>query len=409
MNPTQASLRAQIRWVVFVTSALGALPLLLFGLARPHEDTRPDVLFAAAAALSYILSAVVCSVLIENLVFNQFNLLAHKAKSQSQSGIRDRRTPAKMINIDRGLAEIFLDEDFSRALKRYTPSAFRPIRDYSTEPIEHSLCVEAETMLKDLRSVAWSAEGAVDSIKQDIFRHFSHQLKSPMAVVRSHAQNVRSALNYDEPPEKVMASLDAIDESALSVVGLIDQVLSMAHIDHAGRNGFTAQSVNLQRVANLVMNSRQIKADDRDILIRVSIPSDVYIRAEPGLIQELLCIFVDNAIHYAKPGCDLEILAQRTRSHVELIVQDEGPGIPRHERANVLKAFYGTVGKDDMGRALYGNRRHRSLTDVSKSTHGLGLSLASSIVELHKGVLVLDDRPDGKPGLRVLCKLPLPT
>jgi len=407
MNPDEFSLRSRIRLLVFAFASLGAAPLVVFGLARPNEGSQPDALFFTAAILAYAMCALICCLLIENMVFNQLLLLHHKARSQGHGGIRDRRMPARMINMDRGLSDILLDEDFSRTVKLHVPPMFRPINDYTTEPYEHRLCTEAETMLKDMRSMAWSAEGAVDSIKQDIFRHFSHQLKSPMAVVRSHAQSARAAVNANAPASQILTSLKGIDDAALSVVNLVDQVLSMAHIDHAGRNGFTSQIVSMEQVATEVMNSRQALADDKDILIKVVATPDALVVAEPGLIQELLAIFVDNAIHYAKPGCDVEIVCKRTRSHVEVIVLDEGPGIPRHERANVLQAFYGMVGHDELGRPLYGNRRHRSLTGVVKSTHGLGLSLASSIVELHKGVLVLDDRPDGKHGLRVLCKFPL--
>ncbi len=409
MTPGSFSLRTRIRALVFVFGVVGAIPLGLFGILRPGEGTAPDALAFTFAFGLYGVLLLLLGLLIENLVFNQLGLLGYKARTQGQGGIRDQRTPAKHLNIDRGLADLFLDEDVTTALKRRVPPLFRPIRDYSTEPIEHPLSEEAQEMLGDLRSMAWSAEGAVHSIKQDIFRHFSHQLKSPMAVVRSHVLSAREAIETDQPKDASLSSLKKIDQAAQGVVGLVDQVLSMAHIDHAGKHGFPEVSVDIHEMTTSVIAMKQTLADDRDILLVNRTTPGVHLRGEANLLRELLSIFIDNAIFYGKEGCDVEVMALRHKSHIELIVQDEGPGIPRHERQNVLNPFYGTVGTDDLGRPLYGNRRHRSLSEVSKSTHGLGLSLAASIVELHKGILLLEDRPDGKNGLRVVCKFSSPT
>ena len=97
----------------------------------------------------------------------------------------------------------------------------------------------------------------------------------------------------------------------------------------------------------------------------------IYINGRKNLISRCLNNIIDNALKY---GNKVEIKLSKENSNILIITNDDGPGIPDKEYENVFKPFY----KIDKGRA------------DSKSSVGLGLSIASDIIRSHGGNIVLD-------------------
>ena len=104
-----------------------------------------------------------------------------------------------------------------------------------------------------------------------------------------------------------------------------------------------------------------------------------------NLIQRCLNNLIDNSIKYSEK---ILISLKKSASNITITVDDDGPGIPKNERENVFKPFY----KIDKSRG------------DSKSSVGLGLSIASDIVRSHGGNILLETSP--KDGLRVKIFLP---
>ena len=97
----------------------------------------------------------------------------------------------------------------------------------------------------------------------------------------------------------------------------------------------------------------------------------IYINGRKNLINRCLNNIIDNALKY---GNKVQIKMSKENTNILIIIDDDGSGIPKKEYENVFKPFY----KIDKGRA------------DSKSSVGLGLSIASDIVRSHGGNIVLD-------------------
>ena len=97
----------------------------------------------------------------------------------------------------------------------------------------------------------------------------------------------------------------------------------------------------------------------------------IYINGRKNLINRCLNNIIDNALKY---GNKVQIKMSKENTNILIIIDDDGSGIPKKEYENVFKPFY----KIDKGRA------------DSKSSVGLGLSIASDIVKSHGGNIVLD-------------------
>ncbi len=101
------------------------------------------------------------------------------------------------------------------------------------------------------------------------------------------------------------------------------------------------------------------------------IPSDVYINGRRNLIKRCINNLIDNAIKYAEK---VNVELKKSNNNLFIKIEDNGPGIPEEEYDNVFKPFY----KIDKGRA------------DSKSSVGLGLSIASDIIRSHGGNIKLE-------------------
>lgn len=114
--------------------------------------------------------------------------------------------------------------------------------------------------------------------------------------------------------------------------------------------------------------------------------AEAYLR--PQVFRRALSNIIDNALRYGKGECRISLL--KKRQHVEICVDDRGPGIARGKREEVFRPFF--------------------RLDQSRNQHtggvGLGLTISRDIIHAHGGDILLQDNPAGE-GLRVQIRLPL--
>ena len=140
------------------------------------------------------------------------------------------------------------------------------------------------------------------------------------------------------------------------------------------------EEFNLSELIEDVINKYANKNILQDLVPRV------YYSGRKNLINRCLNNIIDNALKYANK---VEIKLNKKNTNLFIIIDDDGPGIPNKEHENVFKPFY----KIDKGRA------------DSKSSVGLGLSIASDIVRSHGGNIMLEKSKMN--GLRVKIFLPV--
>jgi len=119
--------------------------------------------------------------------------------------------------------------------------------------------------------------------------------------------------------------------------------------------------------------------------INLSINGDTAFNGRLNSIKRCLTNVLNNAVLYGK---EINIILKKTMNNIVIFVDDDGPGIPDHEKENVLKPFY----RIDESRSQ------------NKSGVGLGLSIASDIIRSHGGNILLETSP--QKGLRVKISLP---
>ena len=135
-------------------------------------------------------------------------------------------------------------------------------------------------------------------------------------------------------------------------------------------------------ISELIKNTVE-KYEKKEIL--TDLTERVYLNGRKNLIQRCLNNLIDNSIKYSN---NILISLKKSANSVTITIDDDGPGIEEHERKNVFKPFY---------------KISKSRSD-SKSSVGLGLSIASDIIRSHGGNIELENSP--KNGLRAKIFLP---
>jgi signal transduction histidine kinase len=205
----------------------------------------------------------------------------------------------------------------------------------------------------------------------------SHELRSPLASIISALE---VAQDYPETLDDELTSGTLIPE-AHRMQALVDDLLLLARADERGL-AIREDEVNLDVLAEVeAVRLRR----ETDLAIHVS-TDEAVVAGDAGNLARVLRNLLDNAVQHAKST--VEITVERHATEASLIVGDDGPGVPREDRAKAFDRFV----RLDSARSRDGGGS------------GLGLAIVAEIVAAHDGTVSIDDRAGG--GTRVTVVLP---
>lgn len=216
----------------------------------------------------------------------------------------------------------------------------------------------------------------------------SHELKTPLAVLRAEAE---VALRGGARPEPLYRSaLESIVSQAAEMGVLVDDLLFIARSE-ADEIRFEFRPVGLDGALVQAVQDAALLAKARGIWISLDCPSPApTVRADPRRLKQALLVTLDNAARYADEGSEIRVVVQPPDgTSVEICVRDRGPGIPPEEAALVFERFY----------------RGTRAIEEGRGGSGLGLPIARWIVERHNGRVDLFSTPG--EGTEVRLSLPL--
>ncbi len=210
----------------------------------------------------------------------------------------------------------------------------------------------------------------------------SHELRSPLTVIRQSAEVARSY------PERVSIGDLADDVLAESqrLETLVSALLLLARVDDADR-ATVPDRQDVVDVDDLVLaEAGRLAAGRDDLALDVSRVSAGQVHGNAVLLGQVVRNLLDNAVRHARSRVEVTLLEQDGR--VRLLVDDDGAGIPPEDRERVFERFV----RLDEARAR------------EEGGSGLGLAIVSKIVELAGGTVLLETAPLG--GARFAVSLP---
>ena len=210
--------------------------------------------------------------------------------------------------------------------------------------------------------------------QQNFMMAVTHELKTPIAITQL---NIETLLKRElDPTQKKMLIENTLKETH-RLDALCNNILLASQLD-MGKYESNMQDVDLSDIVQKLVDSFQERFEQRALITTIT-PS-VFIQAEPLLIQLLINNLLDNAHKYSSLSSPITVLLTSQKNQVQLIIKDEGVGIPMEERTKIFEKFY-RIGDES--------------TRTTKGT-GLGLYLCKKISEFHQATITVDaNLPNG--------------
>jgi signal transduction histidine kinase len=240
----------------------------------------------------------------------------------------------------------------------------------------------------EFTSLAATLNGMLERIEalvtelRTVTESLSHDMRTPLTRLKTSIQRAADA-DLDGPVrrEALGQAADEADRILASFSAMIDIARAEAGM---ARDQFT--DVDLVEVVRDIFELHQPLADEMGVKLDFEAGPSVRVKGHAQFLAQLVSNLVDNALKHGGPGKAIGMSARAVDGRAELVVADQGPGIPADQREAALKRF----GRLDASRTTPGS--------------GLGLSLAATLARMHGGELVLEDN---QPGLRVRVRMPL--
>ena len=195
-----------------------------------------------------------------------------------------------------------------------------------------------------------------EQMRQDFVANVSHELKTPLAVIKSSVEALVDGAAED--PEACGLFLSQITREADRLDALIQDLLSLARIE-SGHLGLEPQAIALGTAITDCVERHHARAEAKTLTMVEKPPTDVSANvtawADPDALRQVMDNLVDNAIKYTPNGGRITVRWSATADTVSFEVEDTGIGIPAADLPRVFERFY-RVDKARSRRA----GRHRS-------------------------------------------------
>ena len=213
-------------------------------------------------------------------------------------------------------------------------------------------------------------EASTKSI-QDFSSDISHELKTPLAIIRGE---VDLALRKSRTPEELIKTLQTVGEEVNELIRLVDDLMLLVRSD-SRQLRFEKKRISLKEIINLMASRYQDRAASRGLTIRTDIAADLFIQGDDIYIKRLFSNLIDNAIKFTPTGGMIDLELKKFGNRAVAGVKDTGIGIELDIQAKVFSRFF------------------RSDSARSHEGAGLGLNIAKAICSGHSAEISIVSAP----------------
>jgi len=220
--------------------------------------------------------------------------------------------------------------------------------------------------------------------QEEFVSSITHEMKSPLAAIRLHAQTLETDVTDAERGE----SVEYILRESERLGRLIDNVLESSRLV-ARKQVLDLQPVDLRSFLDTYFSEIRPRVDKQGVELEIEITTAATIEATEDALERILTNLIDNALRYSGKSGRIRCRADDFGGWVSIQVEDEGEGIPKSELSRIFERFY------QIRRARGGS-----------SGTGLGLFIVSQLVEQMNGSVRASSHDD-RPGAVFVVELPI--
>ena len=192
----------------------------------------------------------------------------------------------------------------------------------------------------------------------------SHELKTPLSVIMANAELMQGEDTTDEDRKAYSGNILGVTYQMRS---LVENMLEMARVDN-GTVKMNFTTVDFSELVSDAALSFQLLYEEQGKGLRCAVPDGLEIHGSEQHLYQVMDVLLDNALKYGTPKGMVSVDLVSTGRACVLSVASPGEPISREDLKNIFKRFY----RADKARAMNGS-------------YGLGLAIAESIVDAHKG------------------------
>ncbi|MES2660606.1 MAG: HAMP domain-containing sensor histidine kinase [Verrucomicrobiota bacterium] len=202
----------------------------------------------------------------------------------------------------------------------------------------------------------------------------SHQLKTPVAILRAGLDHLSHATDLSEAQS---AEVSLLRQQTRRLTSLIEDLLLLAQAD-AGRMILEKEDLDLKILIEAASDDLQALVEGKDITVEESLPDPLPARADRRLVAMVLQNLVENAAKYTSPGGIVRIAGFQESGGLVVRISNTGKEIAAEDRERIFERFR-------RGPSVGGNVRG----------YGLGLNIARELLRAHGGELRLNESDPG--------------
>lgn len=199
----------------------------------------------------------------------------------------------------------------------------------------------------------------------------AHELRTPLAVMRTGTEAVLGADNSKEKYKKMLVS--SLEEMRY-LSAIVDDLLFLANGDSLRKVEFT--KFNFSNLLQKQIDLMRVYAKKKGVEISDEIKEELYVNGNKAYLKRLLANILKNAIDYNKSQGKVNVFLKQNKNCIELKVVDTGIGISEDDLKHIMERFY---------------KADKSHSKQSGGA-GLGLSIVDEIIKLHKGTLDISSK-----------------
>ncbi len=237
-----------------------------------------------------------------------------------------------------------------------------------------------------LRAVAHEAE--ISRMKSEFVSNVSHELKTPLALIRMFGETLDAGIVTDEKKRKEFYGI--IRKESERLTHLINNVLDFSRMD-TGVKKYNFETTDLVKVVKNSLDAYLFHIRDNGFTTERVLPEEpVVVKIDKDAISQALLNLLSNAIKYSGDEKYMKVEVGKNQDSAFISVTDHGIGIQKNELKKIFEKFY----------------RIPESQKSEKGGSGLGLTLTKQIIEAHNGTIEVES--ECNKGSTFTLRIPLP-
>jgi signal transduction histidine kinase len=250
-----------------------------------------------------------------------------------------------------------------------------PLRLYSEHRKRYELEKENQNLIE------------VEEMKTNFLQLVTHDLKTPIAKIQGLTETLKRSL-FDNMTAKDHETMNNLFSANEELNHFINSLLELSKIDNQGVR-VNLQSKDVNQILEGIVLKLRFGAQAKQIWVKTDFETLFPIKVDADLISKVLSNLIDNAIKYSPENTTVSLISREVENFVEIVIQDQGIGIPQSEMQNLFSRFY----------------RVKNDTTFKVKGTGLGLYLSRYFIEAHCGTIAVESEPN--EGTRFIVRLPM--